>query len=154
MAQVISLACELAGVARRYNRVHDAVFKVSLRQALRFSEKPNANVDFEMLAVELGQLHDEAEALAATAAGLSGDELPKRAGEAMRDSVAGYGRGLCTAIERLREICEHSRRDATAAGAGAAEDAARQTHRKAAYDDSLQELKRRGARLNELFESF
>ncbi len=154
MAQVISFACELAGVARRYKLVHDALFKVSLWQALRFSENPYASVDVEILAVELGRLHDEAEALAATAAGLSGDELPKRAGEAMRDSVVEYGQGLCTAIERLREICEHSQHETTAAGASAAEDAARQTHQKAAYDDSLQELKRRGARLNELFESF
>jgi hypothetical protein len=153
MAQVIELACEVAGAFHRYQAVHRQAFRFGTLYAPR-APLAHSGIDYRSLQAELGGLERSLESSRARVLGLGAEDLTQRAAVEVRDALLSYIEALEDAIGKLGAICADlaAEREGEARAAGYRE--RRLAADKKAYDDAIQHYRRCGIRLNALFETF
>lgn len=154
-AKLIEIACDIAAVAKRYRKIHVGLFGFSVRKILR-AVQPDKRMDLATLEAELGSIETESKHIQRAIGDADFNDLPKRAKTliAIRDALLEYTKALISAAGKLNLICCSLRREQEGEIA-LADYSAHQLHQdKAVYDASIQELRRWGTRLRELFDKF
>lgn len=154
-AQTIRIACDIAAVAQRYQKIHHALFGFSVRRILQ-ALQPKKHEDFETLAVKLDSIQRASKQIQLAFDNADFVDLPKHAKSliAVRDALKGYTEAVSNVALTLKIICQNLHREGKGE-TGFVDYSASQFRRdKTVYDASLQEFRRWGARLTELFEKF
>lgn len=154
-AQLIRIACDIAAVAKRYRRVHDVLFGFSVRKALH-TLRPDKRTDFAALEIELDSIEAESKRIQDTIGDTGFCDPPKRAKttKAICDSLNEYSKALTDAALKLNLICRSLRRESENAVGFTDYSTGQFRQDRAAYDASVQQYRRWGARLTELFDKF
>ncbi|MDA9982864.1 hypothetical protein N9H39_09050, partial [Gammaproteobacteria bacterium] len=101
-AQLVTIACDIASVAKRYQKTHHALFGFSLRKVLR---KPQSGkqTDFPSLEIELDSIESESKRirLAIDNAGLEGLPRHVKTAIAIRDALEEYAKAVSDAASNL-----------------------------------------------------
>ena len=153
MARIVDLALEASAVLRSYSAVHEELLGASIRRWAFIAgfRKP---IDFPGLEKQLIDLEAKLAEIRSELAGLSAEELTKRAKEDLHIELDMYAQALARAIDKLRVICRRMG-EADKTGASRAAYTTEQLNRdKVAYDYAVQEYKRHGMRLNRLLSSY
>lgn len=154
-AQLIRIACDIAAIAQRYQKIHHALFGFSVHRVLH-ALQPGKHVDFAALEVELDAIEAESANIQHDFNNADFNDLPKHAKTiiTIRDALRQYTKAVRAVTSKLNHICRSLRQE----GEGEMEFtnySKNQFQRdKAAYDACLQEFRRWGVRLTELFEKF
>ena len=154
-AKLIGIACDIAAVAKRYRKIHDGLFGFSVRKILT-TVQPDKLTDLATLEAELGSIDAESKRIQSTFGDAEFNDLPKRAKTiiAIRDALVEYTEALIGAAGKLRLICCNLRREQEGEIAFAHYSAHQLREDKVVYDASVQEFRRWGTRLRELFDKF
>lgn len=150
---VINAACQIASLAKRYQEIHQALFGFSIKNILHAPQNGDPGV---LLALEadLDSIKMELEHVRHSIAEMDLSDQPKRARKviAIRDALEEYSRTVSEAAQKLKLICKNLRYENEHGLEAATSRLRRHRRDKAAYDASVQEFKRWGARLTNLFE--
>ena len=154
-AKLIGVACDIAHVAKRYRKIHQELFGFSVRKILQTAQ-PDKLKELASLGAELTSIDMESKRIQRTFGDASFTDLPKRAKTmvAVRDALLEYTEALISAAGQLNLICCNLRREQEGEMAFAHYSAHQLRQDKAVYDASVQEFRRWGTRLTELFEKF
>ena len=153
MARIVDLALEASEVLRSYSAVHEELLGASFRR-WAFIAGLRKPIDYPSLEKRLMDLESKLADIRIELAGLSAQELTKRAKDDLPVELDMYARALARAIDKLRVICRRMD-EAKKTGAGQAAYTTEQlNHDKVAYDYAVQEYKRHGIRLNRLLSSY
>ena len=111
-AQLVTIACDIASVAKRYQKTHHALFGFSLRKVLR---KPQSGkqTDFPSLEIELDSIESESKRirLAIDNAGLEGLPRHVKTAIAIRDALEEYAKAVSDAASNLNLMCRSLQRE-------------------------------------------
>jgi hypothetical protein len=154
-AQLVAIACDIASVAKRYQKIHHEFFGISMRRILRTLQS-DMLMDFPSLEIELESIEAESKCIQQTLdnVGLDGPPRHVKTAIAIRDALAEYAKAVSDAALNLNLICRSLHRESRCETGFADYSAGRFRHDKAVYDASVQEFRRWGARLTELFKTF
>jgi hypothetical protein len=154
-SQLVKIACDIAAVAQLYKKIHHTLFGFSMHRVLRALQH-NESTDFAALETELDSIAAESKLIQQAIDDNGFGHLPKHANTiiATRDALKIYAETVCDVTLKLNQICQNLRRENAGETGFAGYSAEQFQHDKAAYDASVQEFKRRGMRLTELFEKF
>ena len=153
MARIVDLALEASEVLRSYSAVHDELLGASIRR-WPFIAGLRRPIDFPGLEKRLMDLESKLADIRTELAGLSAQELTKRAKDELQIELDMYAQALARAIDKLRVICRRMG-EAERTGASRAAYTTEQLNRdKVAYDHAVQEYKRHGMQLNRLLSSY
>ena len=154
-AQLVRSACDIAAVAKRYQNVHHVVFGFSVRRIL-YALKIGKLTDFPALEIELDSIEAASKSIQRTMSNAGFDGLPRRAKTAIaiRDALEEYSKALSDAALNLNLICRSLYRESQGETRFTDYSAGQFRNDRAAYDASVQEFRRWGARLTELFKKF
>ena len=154
-AKVIGIACDIAAVAKRYRKIHHALFGFSVRKILRAVQSDKLT-DLARLEAEMDSIDTESKRIQRTIVDVDLSDLPKRAKTiiAIRDALLEYTEALIITAGKLNLICSSLRREQEGEIAFAHYSAHQLRQDKAMYDASVQEFRRWGTRLTELFNKF
>ena len=154
-AKLIGIACDIAAVAERYRKIHHKLFGFSVRKIL-WAAQPDKLIDLATLEEELDSIDTESKRIQSTFGDAKINDLPKRAkiSIAIRDALFEYTEALINATGKLNLICGNLRREQEGEMAFAHYSAHQLRQDKAVYDSSVQEFRRWGMRLTELFDKF
>ena len=151
MAHVVLLAQEVSRVFNRYKKIHDEVF--SLRNAVKISAFHRGHREIDLLAheQELALLRNEIGDIQATLTGISSVDLKRISVEDFCDALLRYSEALWDTVNKLQVICRNLRLEHE--GVERYSDYSMEFFRRdrVTYDDSIQQYKRWGARLNDMF---
>lgn len=151
MSHVVLLAQEISRVFNRYKKIHDEVF--SLRKAVKIPGFHRVHKEIDLLAheQELALLRNEIGDIQATLARISSGDLKRMSVEDLRDALLRYAEALWDTVNKLQIICRNLRLEEE--GVERYTDYSRNLFRRdrVTYDDSIQQYKRWGARLNDMF---
>ena len=153
MAHIIDLACEITEIRSRYLKIHHAVFGLSLRRSASMLRR-GTTVFYGDRERELCALEEQLVKLEPVLAKVDSDELTRRAGRQVHDALVQYTSSLVTTVRHLREMCGNLSLDEAEYRRVADNGDSRFRHDKIRYDFSIQELKRWGAKMNQLFTTF
>lgn len=153
MAHIINLACEITGIRSRYLRIHDSVFGFSVRRSASLLQR-RAPIFYGDRERELCALKEQLVELESALARVDSDELTKRARNEVHATLVQYTGRLVATVGHLKEICRNLSLDEAAYRRSADNGESRFRHDQIHYDYSIQELKRWGAKMNDLFSSF
>ena len=153
MSRAITLAYEIAAIRSRYQEIHNALFKFSLRNAIPLPglRRP---IDLATHDQDLNALRAQIVRIQGDLAALSDHELTKRAATEIRDMLRQYAESLEETVARLQTICRALRREREGHSSHTDYRAGRYLTDLAAYDASIQCYRKLGKRLDELFSSF
>lgn len=153
MSQAITLAYEVAAIRRRYQSVHDGLFRSVFRRKFSLPRRHSAAISAAH-EEDLRELGTELERVRSALRALSDDELTKRSGKEIRELLCQYCDCLQDAVLRLEGICSCLRRERD--GDGACDDyrTARYLSDVVAYEASVQRYRELGKRLERLFSTF
>ncbi len=151
-ADVINFACQISSIAKRYKEIHRALFGISIRNVLSASRRRQQQ-NFDTLELELDTIKTESEQVRSAIADMEFTDLHKRAKktDTIRKALEEYAKAVADAASKLKLVCQnlYLEEDSTD------NDQLQQYRRdKAIYDASVQEFKRWGTRLTELFDKF
>lgn len=150
-AELLKFACEAAAVGRRYREVHHSLFGVSLRRVLSALQS-NRTADYIGLESILDAVQEESRRIEYEMGQCGLENLPRRAKKAIaiRDALPQYVGAVSDAAQELHQICRSLRLEDQ--GSTEFKDYSTELLRRdrAAYDASVQEIQRWGARLTEL----
>ena len=153
MARIVDLALEASEVLRSYSAVHNELLGVSIRR-WAFVAGLRKPIDFPGLEKRLVDLESKLADIRTELAGLSAQELTKRAKDDLQVELDMYAQALARAIDKLRVICRRMD-EAEKADADQTPYTTEKLNRdKVAYDDAVQEYKRHGIRLNRLLSTY
>lgn len=152
--QLVKIACDIAAVAKRYKKIHHALFGFSVRRLLQTLQR-NKLTDFAALQIELDSIAAESKSIQHAIDNADFD-LSKQAETiiAIRDALKEYAKVVSDAALELNLICQNLRRESEGETGFADYSVSQFRCDKIAYDASVQELRRWGTRLTELFEKF
>ena len=153
MAHIIDLACDITEVRSRYLKIHDAVFGLSLRRSAYLIGR-GTSAFYGDRERELCALEEQLVKLESVLAQVDSDELTRRAGRQVHAALMEYTSRLATTVIHLKEICGKLSLDEAEYRRLADNGDSRFRRDKIRYDCSVQELRRRGAKMNELFSTF
>lgn len=151
MSNVLSLAQEISSIFNRYKRIHDEIF--SLRKAVKIPGLSRELKEIDLLAheQELGLLRKEIGDIQSTLARINSADFKKMSGEDLRDALLRYTEALWDTINKLQMICRNLRLENEGAWRYLDYSAALFRRDRVTYDDSIQQYRRWGERLNEMF---
>ena len=153
MARIVDLALEASEVFRSYSAVHEELLGASIRR-WAFIAGLSKPIDFPGLEKRLMYLESKLADIRTELAGLSEQELTKRAKDDLHIELDRYALALARAMDKLRVICRRMD-EAEKTDAGRAAYTTEQLNRdKVAYDYAVQEYKRHGMRLNRLLSNY
>jgi len=153
MAHIIGLACEITGIRSRYLKIHDSVFGLSVRRSASLLQR-RAPIFYGDRECELYVLEAELVRLESALAEVDADEMTKRARNEVHAALVQYTSRLLATVRHLKEICRNLSLDEAEYRRSADNGESRFRHDKIRYDYSIQELKRWGGKMNDLFSSF
>ncbi len=153
MAHIIDLACEITGIRGRYLKIHEAVFGLSVRRSASVLQG-RTSVFYADRERELSALQAELEAMESALAGVHSNEMTKRARNEVHAALTQYTSRLVAAVGDLKEICRNLSLDEAEYRRQSDKGESRFRRDKIQYDHAIQELKRWGAKMNELFATF
>lgn len=154
MSKLISVAVEIAGVHRRFARMHSLMFgKGSYR--LVFDALVGKRRTTHRRAVRvLNNVERKLDKLKAELEYLSDEDCPPRGGGRLKNSLMEY----CTVLQEtalaLRQICLNLADDEPDYRSTPNDGLSRFNRDKVRYDDCKSELERLGSQLNKLFSSY
>ena len=153
MARIVNLALQTSEVLRSYSAVHGELLGASIRRwaIVAGLRKP---IDFPGLEKRLMDLESKLADIRTELAGLSAQDLTKRAKDDLPVELDMYARALARAIDKLRVICRRMDEAKKTGASQAAYTTEQLNHDKVAYDYAVQEYKRHGIRLNRLLSSY
>ena len=142
---LVRLACEIAGIAKRYRKIHGTLFGLSVHRALH----PNST-DFTALEIELDSIEAESKHIQYAIV----EVKPERQTTIIwiHDALQQYAKTIFDVALTLKLICQNLRRESEGDVDLANYSSGQLQHDKVAYDAHVQELHRWGTRLTELFE--
>lgn len=150
-ADLIRIACEVAALGKRYQHVHKQLFGFSLRAMVR----RDGVLDFASMENELRCIVDESRCALHAIHDTGLNEGAKRTNQfvAISEALGEYTGSVVGAASALNTLCEGLRRET--GGEALFADYSNRQYRldKAAYDLVLQQFKRWGARMTELFKA-
>ena len=151
----IKIACDIALVAKRYRKTHQALFGFSVRKILG-AEQTHKVSDLKAQEIELDLIDRESKSIYSTIADTTYNDLPRRAKTtiAIRDALLKYTEALIDTTVKLNLICRNLRREQEGESAFTHYSTHQLRQDKAVYDASVQEFRRWGTRLMELFDKF
>ncbi len=154
-AKLIGIACDITSVAKRYRKIHDGLFGFSVRKIV-MAAQPGKLTDLASLEAELDSIDAETKRIQRTFGDADFNDLPKRAkmSIAIRDALVEYTEALVSSAGKLSLICSNLRREQEGEIAFAHYSSHQLRQDKAVYDASVQEFRRWGTRLRELFDKF
>ena len=154
-SELIRVACDIAAVAKRYRKIHHALFGFSVRKIF-YAVQPDKLMDLAALEIELDLVDTESRRIQQTIGDTGFNDIPKRAKTiiATRDALVAYIEALIDTSQKLSLICRNIRREREGETAFAHYSANQLQRDKAVYDASVQEFRRWGTRLKELFDKF
>jgi len=151
MARVYDLACDVAKLREEYVGIHQRVF--ALRFPVFFGARRD-DEDYGELLQRLAGLEAQLCDIASQVKALSHEDLARRGSPQIQAALSSYVPALAESVARLETICQHldqEQRDP----AGASHYSSTELRQdKIGYDDAVQEYRRHGARLQELFQQF
>ena len=153
MAHIIDLACEITEIRSRYLKIHEAVFGLSVRRSASVLQR-RASAFYADRERELSALKAELAAKESALAGVRSNEMTKRARNEVHASLTHYTSRLVAAVGDLKEICGNLSLDEAEYRRLSANGESRFRRDKIQYDFAFQDLKRWGAKMNELFARF
>ncbi len=150
MARVIELACKAADIRKRYTKIHTTIFRFSLRRTSLFSvfHRP---VDYASQIHELDAMENELKEIRLVMKELRTDDLTKRYREEIQSTLTRYLRALAMTLGQLKGICTSLQKEHRLVEGYLDYSQFRFKRDTVAYDDSVQEYKRWGIRLNKFF---
>lgn len=151
MSHVLLLAQEISSIFNRYKKIHDEIF--SPKKAVKSPGLSGELKEIDFLAheQELGLLRKEIGDIQSTLARISSADFKKMSGEGLRDALLRYTEALWDTVNKLQMICRNLRLENKGAGRYMDYSTALFGKDRLTYDDSIQQYKRWGARLNEMF---
>lgn len=154
-AKLVKSACEISAAARRYQKIHHQLFGFSMRRVL-FARQPDKLTEFAPLEMELDSIDAESRRVRGAVNGPAFDKLPRHATTivSVHDALDKYAGAVTEAAVKLNHICRSLRRESEGESGFGDYSVVHLRRDKAAYDDCVQDFKRWGARLTELFEKF
>jgi hypothetical protein len=153
MAHIIDLACGITDIRSRYLKIHGSVFGLSVRRSASLLQR-RTSVFYGDRECELYVLEAELMRLESALAEVDADELTKRARNEVHATLVQYTGRLVATVGHLKEICRNLSLDEAAYRRSADNGESRFRHDQIRYDYSIQELKRWGAKMNDLFSTF
>ena len=149
MSQIIKLTYDAADARARYARIHEAVFKLSLRGMVA-ALKQRKWIDYEARQAELSKISRTLEEIEKALSRIDDAEMSRvRGGGLIRLALLEYVQALGCSVRMLRGICRSEMDRLKGQG-----DQRALVEAKAAYDDAVQYHRRLGDRLNQLLASF
>jgi phage shock protein A len=149
MARVYDLAFDASRVRECYQQVHDRVF--SLRRTLLDLALGTAE-DYAELSQKLSELRSRLTELKADVGALTSRDLTRRASTEVQDALLSYVDALGETVARLECICSRLDMEQQALPGYTDYSASDMRQDKVDYDDALQEYRRQGMRLQQLFD--
>ncbi|MDH3640373.1 MAG: hypothetical protein OES09_18195, partial [Gammaproteobacteria bacterium] len=109
--QLVKIACDIAAVAKRYKKIHHALFGFSVRRLLQTLQR-NKLTDFAALQIELDSIAAESKSIQHAIDNADFD-LSKQAETiiAIRDALKEYAKVVSDAALELNLICQNLRRE-------------------------------------------
>ncbi len=153
MAHIIDLACEITEIRSRYLRIHDAVFGLSVRRSASVLQR-RTSAFYGDRERELSVLEKELAEMESALAEVNSDEMTKRARNEVHAALMQYTEKLVAVVADLKRICGNLSLDEAGYRRLSDTGESRFRHDKIRYDYAIQELKRWGAKMNELFATF
>ena len=149
MSQIIKLTYDAAAARARYARIHEAVFKLSVRGMVA-AIKQRKSVDYEARQSELSKISRSLEEIEKALSRIDDAEMSRvRGGGLIRLALLEYVQALGCSVRMLGGICKCEINQPKGEG-----DQRSLVEAKAAYDDAVQYHRRLGDRLNQLLASF
>ncbi len=154
-SQLVKIACDIAAVAQRYKKIHHTLFGFSVRRVLH-ALQTNRLTDYETLELELDSIVAETKCIQQAIDNIGLCDLPKHANTiiAMHNTLEKYAEAVSDVTLQLNRICRNLRCESTVEAGFKGYSDSQFQHEKAAYDACVQEFRRRGTQLTELFEKF
>jgi len=154
-SQLVKIACDIAAVAKRYRKIHRSLFGLSMRRVLHVLQH-NKLRDFAALEIELDSIAAESKLIQQVIDNMGFDYQPKHANmiTTIRDALKLYAEAISGAALELNLICRNLRCESAGETGFAGYSTDKFQRDKVAYDSTVQEIRRRGTRLTELFENF
>ncbi len=148
MSEIIKLTYEAADARSRYARIHEAVFKVSVKGVVA-ALKRRRWIDYAANERELAKIARDLEGIEKRLSRLDETEMSRvRGGGQIRLALIEYIQALASSVRMLGGIC---RSETT----GGQQDRADELNvAKASYDDAVQYHRKLGDRLNRLLSTF
>ncbi len=153
MAHIIDLACEIAEIRSRYLKIHGAVFGLSVRRSASVLQR-RTSAFYADRERELSALKAELASKESALAGIRSDQMTKRARNEVHAALTQYTSRLIAAVGDLKGICRNLSLDEVGYRRLSASGESRFRRDKIRYDYAMQDLKRWGAKMNELFATF
>jgi len=151
MARVYDLACDVAKLREEYAGIHERVFAVRL--PVLFGMRRD-NEDYGELLQRLAGLQARLTDIASQVKALSHEDLARRGSPQIQAALYGYVSALAESMARLETICQHLDQEQRDPGGASQYSVSALRQDKIGYDDAVQEYRRHGARLQELFQQF
>jgi len=155
MARLVTLALDASNLLSRYKAVHNRLFGFSIRKAFTSSGYSAKDLDLpdchdQLIAIQTGLKN-----IASDVKHLDEAELKGKRGEQLHKCLNTYIEAMTETVDKLDFICRNLRREKEGQSEMRKYQGSQQFRKHAAaYDDSVQELRRVGTRLNDVLKGF
>lgn len=153
MARIITLGCKVLDVRRRYAKIHETLFGVSVRRVINLVRGRECSV-CQSCITDISALERELRSIQADIEDLPAEEHTAREAESLLTALLGYIETLLQTMMNLQQICRKLVEEGDSYRNSSTATPSRFQHDKIDYDYSLRELETLSTKLNHLFSSY
>jgi len=147
MARLYELAHDASTIREQYGRIHESAFALRLPGFRKRESYADLTQQLAEVGSQLAEIERSVDAL-------SPEELTKRGAKQIHATLLAYTRALAESVAGLAKICLQLDKEQQGLPGYSRYSSADLRGDKIAYDDSIQEYRRHGAALQQLFDKF